>query len=70
VLPDELDSEKFYVHDRIIKHNYTNAGIGFDWLLNDRYQLSATAMKMVDPDQVNVIDFAYSIGITRYFSAD
>lgn len=69
-LPDDLDSEKFYVHDRIIKHNYKNAGIGFDWSFNDRYQLSATAMKMIDPDQVNIIEFAYSLGITRFFSAD
>ena len=70
VLPDELDSEKFYVHDRIIKHNFKNAGIGFDWSFNDKYQLSGSWMTMIDPDQVNIIEFAYSLGITRFFSAE
>ena len=70
ILPDELDSEKFYVHDRIIKHNYKNAGIGFDWSLNDKYQLSGSWLTMIDPDQVNIIEYAFSLGITRFFSAD
>ena len=68
--PIDLDTERFYFHDRIIKHNYKNAGIGFDWMLNERYQLSATAMTMIDPDQVNIIEYAYSLGITRYFGSD
>lgn len=70
VLPEEFDSAKWYYHDLMIKHNYTNAGVGFDWMLSDKYQLSATIMKMVNPDQVNIIERGYSLGLTRYFSAN
>lgn len=65
----DLDNEKWYFHDRIIKHNFVNAGIGLDWILNERYQLSANVMTMPIPDQVNIIDYAWSIGVTRFFSA-
>lgn len=71
--PDDFDvtalnDEAWYYHDRTIKHNFINAGIGFDWILNDRYMLSGSAMTMVDPDQVNTIDLGLSLGITRFFS--
>ena len=29
-LPDDFDTAKWYYHDRMIQHNFTNAGIGFD----------------------------------------
>ena len=71
--PDDFDftalnDEAWYFHDRTIKHNFVNAGIGFDWLVNDKYMLSGSALTMVDPDQVNTVDLALSLGITRYFS--
>ena len=64
------DSEVGYLHDRVLKHNYFNAGIGFDWYHSDKYQLSANIFTMVNPDQTNDIDFAGSIGLTRYFSGN
>ena len=62
-----LNDEKWYFHDRMIKHNFINGGIGFDWILNNRYQLSGSWFTMLRPDQVNIVDFAYSLGITRYW---
>ena len=62
-----LNDEKWYYHDRMIKHNFLNGGIGFDWILNNRYQLSGTWFTMLDPDQVNIVDFAFTLGITRYW---
>ena len=43
--PDDFDvtalnDEAWYYHDRTIKHNFVNAGVGFDWILNDKYMLS------------------------------
>lgn len=67
VLPQDFDTEKFYYHDRIIKHNFMNAGVGFDWIVNEQYQVSGTWFRMVDPDQVNIVDLAYTFGVTRYF---
>ena len=66
----DFDSEDWYFHDRTIKHNFVNAGVGFDWVINDDYQLSATLFKMVGPDQVNIVERAWTIGLTRYFGGD
>jgi hypothetical protein len=71
--PDDFDvtalnDKAWYYHDRTIKHNFVNAGLGFDWLLNDKYMLSGSALTMVDPDQVNTVDLGLSLGITRFFS--
>lgn len=73
--PDDFDlnalnDEAWYFHDRTIKHNFVNGGIGFDWVLSDNYVLSATALTMLNPDQVNTVDFGLSLGITRYFFAN
>jgi len=67
-LSNFIDTETFYLHDRVLKHNYFNAGIGFNWGLSDKYELSGNIFTMVDPDQTNDIDFAGSIGLTFYFS--
>lgn len=64
-----LDTEAWYFHDRTIKHNFINAGIGFDWIIGDDYLLAMTYFKMVRPDQVNIVDRAWSIGITRNFGS-
>lgn len=64
-----FDSEESYYHDRTIKHNFVNGGVGFDWRVNDKYVMSATWFTMIDPDQVNTVERAWTIGFTRYFSA-
>lgn len=73
--PDDFDvtalnDEAWYFHDRTIKHNFVNGGIGFDWILSDRYVLSGSALTMLKPDQVNIVDYGFSLGITRFFSGD
>jgi hypothetical protein len=66
----DFDSEEWYYHDRTIKHNWVNAGVGFDWVINADYHLSGTLFKMVNPQQVNIVDRAWTLGITRYFAGD
>ncbi len=70
--PDDFDvlalnDEAWYFHDRTIRHNFLNAGLGVDWAASERYTVSVSALTMVDPDQVNKVDKAFSVGITRYF---
>jgi len=67
-LADYYDTETFYLHDRVLKHSYINAGIGFNWNLSEKYQLFGNIFTMVKPIETNEIDFAWSIGLTRYFS--
>ena len=55
-------------HDRVLKHSYFNAGIGFDWSVSDKYELFGNMFTMLKIDQTNDIEFAASIGFTRYFS--
>lgn len=62
------DTETWYFHDRVLKHSYVNAGIGFNWVLSEKYSLSSNILTMVDPDQTNDIEFAGAISFTRYFS--
>ncbi len=69
-LPEDFDSAAFYYHDRTIKHNFVNAGVGFDFIVNDKYQVSGTWFRMVDPDQVNIVDLAFTLGVTRFFGAE
>lgn len=64
---DDLDSAEFYYHDRTIKHNWVNAGVGFDLILNDKYQLTGSWFTMVDPDQVNIVERAWTLAVTRFF---
>ena len=65
--PETFDRAHWYYHDRTIKHNFVNAGVGFDWILNEKYQLSGTLFTMVKPEQVNTIEYAFTLGLTRYF---
>lgn len=65
--PDQLTDELWYQHDRMLKHNYLNIGIGLDWALNEHYSISSNYMEMVWEDQVNVLDYAWTFSIARAF---
>ena len=60
-------TEKWYQHDRLVKHNYANVGVGFDWSFADGYQLRANAMTMVWEEQVHIMDYTFSIGMSKAF---
>jgi hypothetical protein len=65
--PGQLTDELWYQHDRMLKHNYMNIGIGLDWALNDDYSLSTNYMEMVWEDQVNLLEYAFTLSIARAF---
>jgi hypothetical protein len=65
--PGQLTDELWYQHDRTLKHNYMNIGVGLDWLLNDHYSLSANYMTMVWADQVNILEYAFTLSLARAF---
>jgi len=65
--PDQLTDELWYQHDRMLKHNYMNIGIGLDWVLNDYYSVSSNYMEMVWEDQVNILEYAWTLSVTRAF---
>lgn len=65
--PASRIDERWYQHDRTLRHSYMNAGAGVDWYLGERYQLSAVAFTTLWGDSVHVVDLATNVSITRYF---
>ncbi len=65
--PTQLNDEMWYQHDRTLKHNYLNIGIGVNWALNDDYSVSANYMEMVWEDQVNILEYAFTLSLVRAF---
>lgn len=65
--PTALTDELWYQHDRMLKHNYMNIGIGIDWALNDNYSISSNYMEMVWADQVNILEYAFTLSLARAF---
>ena len=65
--PSNRTTERWFQHDRTLKHNSVNAGIGADWFFHENYQLSANVFTTVWGDSVHWIDIAGGVGITRYF---
>lgn len=64
---DDFDNEYFYNHDRTIKHDYVDAGIGFDFIFNNRYSASGAFYKTISSDNVAKVDYAFTLGLTRNF---
>ena len=62
-----MTDEKWYQHDRLIKHNFMNAGIGLDWAVNEKYLLSTNVMIQPWADQVHAMEYAVTVGVSRSF---
>jgi hypothetical protein len=65
--PDDFDNSFWYNHDRTMKHNNVNGGIGFDYHVGDHYQISATYFRTIDAEYVSEIDGAFTVALTRRF---
>jgi hypothetical protein len=71
VFPDDFPTprtdERWYQHDRMVRHNYMNVGVGLDWALNEKYALSTSVMTMTWAEQVHIMDYAAGVTLTRSF---
>ena len=65
--PPPRTTEKWYQHDRLVKHNYGNVGIGVDWLASEKIQVSTAAMTMVWADQVHDLEYALIVAVNFSF---
>ena len=65
--PPPRTTEAWYQHDRMVRHNYTNVGIGFDWSVGAKTSVSTSAFTMVQEEQVHILEYAFSVGISRSF---
>jgi hypothetical protein len=64
---EHFDNEYWYRHDQTLNHNYINAGIGFDYIISARYEISASYFQTIDPQNVAEVDYAFTIVLTRSF---
>lgn len=65
--PDSYDTERWWQHDRLLRHRLLNLGIGFDYFLNEKYQVSASYFQGVWAEQTTEVDNAFSLALTYYF---
>jgi hypothetical protein len=68
--PDDFSSrtdERWYQHDRLVKHNYVNIGLGLTWSFGDNYSLSTSWMTMTHAEIVHVMDDAFDFTVARSF---
>lgn len=65
--PTPRTTEMWYQHDRLVKHNYTNVGVGLDWAVNDKYRVSSSLMTMARAEQVHIMKYAVTVGLSRSF---
>ena len=63
----DFDTELWWQHDRVLAHGFTNAGLGIDYVLSERYQLSGQAWTSLRAEQANEVDYALSIALTVFF---
>lgn len=66
-IPGDWDHEAGFHHDRTLKHAYLNGGIGFDFILNDRFSIAATYFETIDQDVVADLDSAFTFAMTHRF---
>ena len=64
---EKYDNENGWRHDQTLKHEYINAGIGFDFNVNERNGISATYYRTIDADNLLEVDKAFNVGFTRRF---
>jgi len=65
--PPPRTDEKWYQHDRLVKHNYANAGVGLDWLVGNNFHLSTSVMTQIWAEQVHIMRYAITLSMTRSF---
>jgi len=64
---DDWDNEAGFQHDRTLRHAYLNGGIGFDFVVSDRYSISATYYETLEQDIVAKVESAFTLALTHRF---
>ena len=64
---EKFDNEYGWRHDQTLKHNYINMGIGFDYIVSDHYEFSATYFQSVYANNLFETDHAFTVALMRKF---
>ncbi len=66
--PTGWDTEAWWHHDRLVGSRSMNLGVGVEYFVSPEWKISGTAFQSVWNDESNEIDFAFTLGVSRYFS--
>jgi len=66
--PNGWDTEAWWQHDRLVGSRSMNLGVGVEYFLSPEWKISGTVFESVWNDESNEIDFAFTLGVSRYFS--
>lgn len=70
VYPDDYDTETWWHHDRLVGNRNLNLGLGIDYFFTREWKVSGSAYQSVWTEESNEVDFAFTLGITRFFGSD
>ena len=70
VYPDDFDTEEWWHHDRLVGNRNLNFGLGVDYFLSREWKVSGSSYQSVWTEESNEVDFAFTIGVTRYFGGE
>lgn len=68
--PDDFPSrtdELWFNHDRLLQHNYINAGGAIDWAIDDKLTLTGSFLKQIHRDNIFALKYAFSLTVSRAF---
>ena len=68
--PDDYDTEAWWHHDRLVGSRSMNLGVGVEYFFGPEWKISGTAFQSVWNDESNEIDFAFTLGVSRYFGGE
>lgn len=64
---ENYDNENGWRHDQTLKHEFINAGIGFDYIISERYGISGNYYQTIDADNLLEVDYAFNVGLISRF---
>ena len=62
-----FDPELEEHHDQLLKNNYVNAGVGFDWFLDGGRRVSGTAIRMIQSEDTHILKYGFLVTIGQSF---
>ena len=70
VYPDDFDTVEWWQHDRLIGNRNLNFGIGFDYFFSPEWKISGSGFQSVWTKETTEVDFAFTLGVTRFFGGN
>jgi hypothetical protein len=67
VYPLDFDTEEWWQHDRLIGNRTLIGGLSIDYALSPKWLLSGSTFRGVWTEEASENDFAFTVGITRFF---